>query len=98
MARCSRRREPRQLLQLLQLLLIIPAASSHRPHRLPPPVQRRLALALAGVSRRPRFRGSQAAGAARLARCTEVPGALLDHARRAVAACPVLALRLDRAG
>jgi ferredoxin len=30
-------------------------------------------------------------------RATEVPGALLDHARRAVAACPVLALRLDRA-
>ncbi|MCQ4040875.1 ferredoxin [Streptantibioticus rubrisoli] len=30
-------------------------------------------------------------------RATEVPGTLLDHARRAVAACPVLALRLDRA-
>ena len=27
---------------------------------------------------------------------TEVPDALLDHARRAVAACPLLALRLDR--
>ena len=26
-----------------------------------------------------------------------VPGELLTHARRAVAACPVLALRLDRA-
>ncbi|MCQ4082040.1 ferredoxin [Streptomyces sp. RB6PN25] len=31
-----------------------------------------------------------------IVRSTDVPGELLDHARRAVAECPVLALRVEQ--